>query len=105
MTYIAGRNAVLEALRAGRRVRRLLMDNALRSGDPTVRELLQIAAAAKVPVDRVPRKQLDGVNPRHQGVAAEVDDFAYTAWAQLRAEARAEGAAALLLVLDEVQDP
>jgi 23S rRNA (guanosine2251-2'-O)-methyltransferase len=104
-TYLAGRNAVFEALQAGRRVRRVLVDDHLRENDPEVRRLLEAAAAGRIPVERVSRGRLDAIHPRHQGVAAEVEPFAYTPFADLKARTQAAGEAGLVLALDELQDP
>src|SRR5687767_9597777 len=103
--YLAGRNAVLEAIRAGRRVRRVVVDASVRETDVTVRDVLQAARSSHIPVERAPRAQLNAVHPRHQGVVAEVDAFAYTPFSTLRARAREAGPSGLVLALDEVQDP
>jgi 23S rRNA (guanosine2251-2'-O)-methyltransferase len=103
--YLAGRNAVLEAIRAGQRVRRVVLDASVRESDATVRDVVQAARSAHIPLERAPRAQLNAVHPRHQGVIAEVDAFSYTPFATLRARVREVGAAALVLALDEVQDP
>ena len=105
MPYIAGRNVVLEAIRAGQRVQRLLVDSAVGTQDREVHDLLEAAVQARVPIDRVRRARLDAIHPRHQGVAAEVQAFAYAPFARLK-ERAAEGAdAALVLALDALQDP
>jgi 23S rRNA (guanosine2251-2'-O)-methyltransferase len=78
---------------------------AVRETDATVRDVLQAARSEHIPVERAPRAQLNAVDPRHQGVIAEVDAFAYTPFATLRARVREAGPAALVLALDEVQDP
>jgi 23S rRNA (guanosine2251-2'-O)-methyltransferase len=105
MPFLAGRNAVLEAIRAGRRVRRIVVENSLRASDPAVRDVLDAAAEARIPIERAPRARLNTIHPRHQGVAAEVDPFAYTPFPALKDRAREAGAAALVLALDELQDP
>jgi 23S rRNA (guanosine2251-2'-O)-methyltransferase len=103
--YVAGRNAVLETIRASRRARRLLVDESARASDEELRTLVAAARAAGLPVERVPRARLDAIHPRHQGVAVDVVEFAYRPWADLVEAARAEGERALVLVLDEMQDP
>lgn len=103
--YLAGRNAVLEALNAGQRARRLLVDARLRESDPGLRTLLEAAAKERVPVERVPRARLDAIHPRHQGAALEVEAFRYTPFPALREAARSAGSHALVVALDEVQDP
>jgi len=103
-TYLAGRNAALEALKAGTRVRQVLID-AGRSSSADLREVLEAAKAGGIPVSRVPTAQLVAIHPRHQGVAVEVEAFAYTPVGQLREAVRRAGTQALVLALDQVQDP
>jgi len=105
VAYVAGRNAALETLRAGRRVRRLLVDAGLRASDPDLVDLLAAAESARVPVERVARARLDAVAPRHQGVVAEVEPFAYTPFHTLEERVKAAGDRALLVALDSLQDP
>lgn len=104
-SYVAGRNAVLETIRAGQRARRLLVDESARSSDTELRDLVGAAQAAGIPVFRVPRARLDTIHPRHQGVALDVVEFGYCPWADLVDAARAAGERALVVVLDELQDP
>lgn len=103
--YLAGRNAALEAIRAQRRVRRLLVDVDARVSDHALHAVLQAAAETGVPIEPVARSRLDAINPRHQGVAVEVEPFGYTPFQQLKAAAIAAGRSALVLALDELQDP
>jgi 23S rRNA (guanosine2251-2'-O)-methyltransferase len=103
--YLTGRNAVFEAIRAGRRVRRLLVDAAARSSDADMRRVLGAAEASGVPIERVARTRLDAIALRHQGVVAEVDTFAYTPFQELEERIKAAGSGALVLALDALQDP
>src|SRR5438067_5456365 len=104
MAYIAGRNACLEALKAGERVTRVLIEV---GGAPPValRPLLEVAAAARIPVERVPLRQLAAIHPRHQGVAVEVEEFRYASFDQVAKAIQADGGKSLVLALDQVQDP
>lgn len=104
---LVGRNAVREALRAGRRRihRVLLAEGAQDRG--AVEDILALCAEAAVPVERTPRAELDrlGAELTHQGVAAHVSPYPYADLDALldRAEERAE--APLVLALDSLQDP
>jgi 23S rRNA (guanosine2251-2'-O)-methyltransferase len=100
---ICGKQAIREALRAGRRVRRLFVAGSARETAP-LRDLLALAAERRVPVQSVERADLDRLADHHQGVAAEVDPYAYTEFADLLRAARA-AAPPLYLVLDSLQDP
>src|SRR5439155_26264002 len=95
----------LDAIRAGRRVRRLLLDSGARPTDADVRLLVAAAERAQIPVERVPRVRLDGIALRHQGVIAEVEAFAYMPFQELEQRIKLAGEEALVLVLDSLQDP
>jgi 23S rRNA (guanosine2251-2'-O)-methyltransferase len=97
---IFGLHPVLEALRAGR-VRALRVSA---RADDRMRELLDRAASARVPVERVDPARLDreaggGV---HQGVIAEVRAPEPCSVADL---VNAASGAALIVVLDGIEDP
>ncbi|RME23687.1 MAG: 23S rRNA (guanosine(2251)-2'-O)-methyltransferase RlmB [Deltaproteobacteria bacterium] len=102
---LEGRNVVLEALhRRRRRVHRVLLDERARSGGKVDR-ILAAAEAAGVPVQRVPRRELDrrsrtGV---HNGVIAEADPLPETTVRRLLDELFAAGTEPFLVVVDEVQ--
>lgn len=102
---VEGRNAVVEALRSGRRVSRLLMADGTKP-NPVLDEIARRAADAGVRVERAPRRELDELSPRgaHQGVVAFAAAFAFTPLADVVAEG---GAArrSLVVVLDHVTDP
>lgn len=98
MTHpIPGRRPVAEALRSGRELSELVVD------DRAARELGELAAVAErggIPVRRAPRSELDllahGVV--HQGVVAVQSDFPYVTLDRL-------ASSDLVVVLDGVTDP
>jgi 23S rRNA (guanosine2251-2'-O)-methyltransferase len=100
---IYGRQAIREALRAGRRVRRLLVARGTRDS-AVLRELATLAAEQGVPVQEVERAQLDRLADHHQGVAAEVDPYVYADISDLLYAVRGTRPP-LYLALDSVQDP
>lgn len=93
---IPGRQPVREALRAGRELRRVVVD---RKAGPPLLELGDLARAAGVEVHIATREELDAMTGevRHQGVVAEADRFVFTPLADLLA-------ADLVVVLDGVTD-
>lgn len=95
-----GLHAVTAALEAGT-VERLWVAEGRR--DKRLRDLLDSAHRAGVPVEEVERRRLDELagGGRHQGVVA-AGSAAVRAWPQLEADAAAGG---LWLALDGVQDP
>ena len=69
-----GRNPVLEALRAGRRLRRLLVAPGL-SSDRRLEEIMDRATSAGVALETTPRGRLNDVahTEHHQGIAGYFD--------------------------------
>jgi 23S rRNA (guanosine2251-2'-O)-methyltransferase len=98
-----GRNPVLEALRAGRAARKLVVA----AGIPTEKrlaEILELAGQRGIPVEESARRRLDDIahTEHHQGVAGYFHGRPPVALEDLLAQARAPQ---LLVVLDGIQDP
>ncbi len=94
---------MLEALRAGERVKRILVARGSRL-QGSLADILDAAKAGGVPVRWVERQELDKVGLHHQGVAAQVEGYAYASLEDCLARARRQDEPALLLALDAVQD-
>ena len=103
--WISGRNPVYEVLRAGRRhaFHLQIIQGAQEKG--RLDEILQFCRQRNVPIDRVPRGQLDARSPNNQGVALEVGGYAYSDLTEMLASAERQGEPPLILVLDAMQDP
>ena len=103
MDILYGRNPVLEALRAGRPARRLVVAAGVRADD-RLREILQRAGDAGIPVEETARGRLDDIahTEHHQGVAAYFHSRAPLSLDALLRQARHP---ALFVVLDGIQDP
>ena len=103
---VAGRNAVLEALRAGVPAAALYAAPR-RDADDRVREAVDLAAAAGVPMIEAGRAGLDRLTGGsvHQGLALRVRPYDYAAAEDLTDRAAAAGAPALIVALDGVTDP
>lgn len=102
-----GRNAVREALRAGRRsFQRLLVSSGAQEAG-TLGEVVKLAEKAQVRVERIDRHELDRRlrEANHQGVALECSDYPYVELEDCLALAEQRGEPALLLLLDHLQDP
>ncbi|GIV97304.1 MAG: 23S rRNA (guanosine(2251)-2'-O)-methyltransferase RlmB [Herpetosiphonaceae bacterium] len=100
-----GRNAVREALRAGRRrFYRLHIAEGAR-GEP-VEELRRLAGQRRVPVLPAGRQELDRrVEGNHQGVMLEAGPYPYVDLDVVFASAESRGEPPLILMLDHLQDP
>lgn len=107
--YVFGRNAVLQALRAGTPVSKIyLARGTQRNG--MLREAIVEAQRAGIMIVEVERDALDRILKQnalrgslHQGIVAEAGAFEYTDWQDLVAVAQAKGEPPFLLLLDNVQ--
>ena len=100
---IVGRNAVREALRAGRDMEKLLVSRGEATG--SLREILALAREKGVVVQEVDRRRLDEMAENHQGVAALASMYAYSTLEEILALARENGEPPFLVVLDGITDP
>jgi len=98
-----GRNPVLEALRAGRTARKIVVAAAVRP-EARLTEILEQAQTRGIAVEEVPRQRLDDIahTEHHQGVAGYFHARPALTLHDLLDRARAP---ALLVVLDGIQDP
>jgi 23S rRNA (guanosine2251-2'-O)-methyltransferase len=104
VTDIYGRNPVLEALRYGDSVSRVLVARGAHETQP-IQEIQRLARQNSVPVEIVERRLLDmrTENGVHQGVLAVVRPFEYSSIDAILHHAY--GQRLLVLALDSVQDP
>lgn len=103
--WIYGRNAVYETLRAGRRrAYRLKIAEGIQAS-LHLDQAQQLAVEKKVPVEKVSRRELDGLADGHQGVALQVDEYPYASFHQLLDKAQHSSTPPFLLLLDTLQDP
>lgn len=105
--YLAGRNAVREALVAGRRrIERVYLAEGAAEHGP-VAEIVELCQGRGVAVGRVRRDELSRLSGEltHQGTVAKVSPYPYVDLAEILATAQAAPEPALLLVLDSLQDP
>ena len=98
---IEGRNPVFEALKASRRIRKVLVDERARP-DSKLDSLLGLAAKRRVEIERLPRAELDRMadDRVHNGVIALADPLPRVRLIDLVNDASED---ALFLLLDEVQ--
>ena len=102
---IEGRNAVLEAFRAGRTVDRLYVQQGLQDGP--VMTILREAKKTDAIISRVSKERLDQMSStgKHQGVAAIVAAFSYAEVSDMLEKARQKGEDPFLFILDNIEDP
>lgn len=103
---VVGLHPVRELLRAGGPVHAVRVARG-RSDSDVLDELLDLAREAGVPVDQVPREDLDSRAEGlvHQGVVATAPPFRYADLDTVLDRAEAAGEVPLLVALDGVTDP
>ena len=104
--WIAGRNSVVEALRARMPVSTVYVAEGAER-DARLREVFATCAESGVPLLEVSRAELDRLTHRavHQGLAAKVPPYEYAHPSDLLDAAAGSGAPALIVALDSVTDP
>lgn len=104
--WVAGRNSVVELLRAGVPVAGLYVADGI-DRDERVREIFKIAAERHVSLLEIGRPELDRLTAGavHQGIAAKLDAYDYADPADLLDIAAENGEPALIVILDSITDP
>jgi len=101
--FLYGRNAVLEALRAGKPIGKILLAKGARAKG-SLAEIIALARSRGVPIQRVERRELDKIADRHQGVVAEAGEYEYASLEEILTAAEERGEKPFLLILDCLQD-
>ena len=102
---IEGRNAVLESLKSGKPVDKLLVQEG--AGEGSVNTILREAKKAGVVIEYVPKERLDAISKtgRHQGVIASCAAYEYAEVEDILAAAKEKNEDPFLVVLDGIEDP
>ena len=104
-TLIEGRNAVLEAFRAGKTVDRLYVLEGCKDGP--VMSILREARKQDTLVQFVSRERLEQLTggKHHQGVAAQTAAWQYASVEEMLKKAEEKGEPPFLFLLDGIEDP
>lgn len=102
---LAGRNAVMEALKGSSRINRLMVADG--SSEGSIRELIAVAKEKGVPVQFLEHSKLDSMAKgiRHQGVLAQVSPVEYVELEDILSKAREKQEDPFIILLDELEDP
>lgn len=102
---IVGRNAVVESLKSGRGINKILVASGEREG--SVREIVALARERGVVCEMVSRDRIGQIaaGHRHQGVLAYVAPVPYVELDEIISSARARGREPFIVLLDELEDP
>ncbi len=103
--FIEGRNAVLEAMRSGKTIDKLYMQDGLRDG--TTNTILRDAKKHDVIVSFVSKEKLDLMSKtkKHQGVIAICAAYEYSDMEDIFKRAEEKNEPPFVFILDEIEDP
>ena len=102
---VAGRNAVMEALKGSRSVNKLMIANGSTEG--SIKEIIVVAKEKGVNIQYWDRSKLDSIarGIRHQGVLAQVAPVQYAELEDILQVAKDRNEPPFIVLLDELEDP
>lgn len=105
MRQIEGRNPILEALKVGLKMEKILLQQG--SKGERVQEIMSLASIQGTNVQLISKQELDNlaVSNNHQGAIAFAEDYKYAEIDDIFQYAESKKEAPLVVLLDEIQDP
>ena len=102
---LEGRNAILEVLRSGRDIEKIMVAKGNVEG--TIKRIIAMAVEKGVVIQEVSRQKLDEISQtkNHQGVIALVSAHDYVEVEDILAAAKEKGEDPFVLLLDSITDP
>ncbi|HET7521710.1 MAG TPA: 23S rRNA (guanosine(2251)-2'-O)-methyltransferase RlmB [Bacillales bacterium] len=102
--FIIGKNPVLEALRSGREMNKIWVNERARG---SMQSVFRLAKQRGIFVQPVPKRKLDQLaeSANHQGVVASVAAHRYAEMEALFRRAEEKGEPPFFVLLDEIEDP
>lgn len=102
---IEGRNAVLEAFRAGKTIDKLFVLDGCQDGP--VKSITREARKTDTIINYVTKERLDllSATGHHQGVVAQAAAYEYASVEDILEAARQKGEPPFIFILDEIEDP
>ena len=98
---VAGRNAVVEALRAGVPATELIIARSI-DVDDRITESLKLAMALHLPIREVHRAEVEGLSGSSQGILLAIKPYQYSSFEEISQRAQTP---MLIVALDGVTDP
>ncbi len=100
---VYGTRAVIEAIKAGQEVERLLIQQGAMNS--LVRDLLSLAKERQIPYSKVPIEKIQKItNKNHQGVVCILSSITYASLDHIIGEAYQKGKVPGLMILDRITD-
>ncbi len=105
-SIIEGKNPVIELLKSGHTINKILLADSVKPGD-AVAEILRLAQAKGIPIERVPRQIIDkqSTTSANQGVIAYAAVKEYVTLDDLLAISAEKNEPPLYVILDGIEDP
>lgn len=101
--FVFGIRPVIEAIRSGKEIERILMQKEV--GGSVVTELVQLANKHNIPIVKVPMEKLNRITRKvHQGVICFMSSVIYASLDNIVSEVYRKGETPFILVLDRVTD-
>ena len=106
MNMIEGRKPVLEALRSGRTVHRIILAQGIRE-DAVIREIMELAQRNSISVQWMDRQEISDLSSGdvHQGVLAQTEAYRYKTLESIIRKAKDRQEPPFVIVLDRITDP
>ena len=101
---IIGRNPVMEAVKSGRTIEKILMQ---KDGEGSIKKIASLARERGLQIQYVDRVALDRVtgSRSHQGIAAYVSAYSYCEVSDILKAAKDRGEDPFVILLDGLEDP
>ncbi|MCQ4638357.1 23S rRNA (guanosine(2251)-2'-O)-methyltransferase RlmB [Anaerovorax odorimutans] len=101
---IIGRNAVMEALKSGREIEKLIV---AKGAEGSIRKITGMAKDKKIPIHYSDKQTLDRIaaGKNHQGIAAQVSQYTYCEVEDILELASQRGEDPFIIILDGLEDP
>ena len=102
---IFGRNSVIEALKAGRSINKIILLEG--ANDSSIKKILTLAGKARIVKEYVSRQKLDKIcgGKNHQGVIAMAAAVQYSTLEEILRLADEKNQPPFIILLDELEDP
>ncbi|MDD5455434.1 MAG: 23S rRNA (guanosine(2251)-2'-O)-methyltransferase RlmB [Candidatus Margulisbacteria bacterium] len=104
--FIYGRNAVLNSLKNGKRIHRILISKSFQH-DNKINDLISLAHYNRVPIVYADKKEIEKISSTdsHQGVLAYVPPYQFVEVEDILDLAEEKNEQPFILMLDEIEDP
>ncbi len=101
---ISGKNAVLEAIKSGMTINRVMVAEHI--DEHFAGAVLRLCRERQIPVRRLPRQKLNQLaGPDNRGIAAEIASASYAEVEDILEAAASQGEPPLIVMLDGIEDP